>query len=341
MIGNFVQETANAPGSAATVTLAGPAAGRRGIIAAFGGGATVYLGMDDGTQWQLVEALTVAGPPQQITITAVINNSAGTTNRLNFTGSVRIYSAIPAERNVYQTTGGAVVVAGEIVSAVGSLTTRAAGNRNLFFGHAAGAEAALVWHDAVANTFNMRLAGQNPALTVESNGDVRTNSGWLKVRAASSRHLLFQDDSGGERGLVWSDASDNTLRMRANGGTAVTVTSAGHVVAPLLRGGPSDAGTLRAHGTANSVNFRWDDNWLLYRVDEVVERRIMVAPTSSAGVSQWQAIGDTLPSGGTWAYFVLAFLNGGINNHQAGVAAGGSTVATGGNGYTGFAWRIA
>jgi hypothetical protein len=107
-IANFVQETANAPGSAATVTLAGPAAGRRGILAAFGAGATVYLGMEDGTQWQLVEALTVAGPPQQITITTVINNSAGTTVRLNFTGSVRIYSTIPAERNVYVRPDGAI-----------------------------------------------------------------------------------------------------------------------------------------------------------------------------------------------------------------------------------------
>ena len=114
MIGNFVQETANAPGAAATVTLAGPAAGRRGILAAFGAGATVYLGMEDGTQWQLVEALTVAGPPQQITITNVINNSAGTTARLNFTGSVRIYSAIPAERNVYARADNSVPLAGDV-----------------------------------------------------------------------------------------------------------------------------------------------------------------------------------------------------------------------------------
>ena len=113
MIGNFVQQTANNPGTAATVTLAGPSAGRRGIIAAFGGGATVYLGMEDGTQWQLVEALTVAGPPQQITITTVISNSAGTTARLNFTGSVRIYSVLPAERNIYHRADGSVPLTGD------------------------------------------------------------------------------------------------------------------------------------------------------------------------------------------------------------------------------------
>jgi microcystin-dependent protein len=114
MIGNFVQETANAPGSAATVTLAGPSPGRRGIIAAFGGGATVYLGMEDGTNWQMVEALTVAGPPQQITITRVISNSAGTTARLNFVGSVRIYSIIPAEQNVYVRPDGTVPIGADV-----------------------------------------------------------------------------------------------------------------------------------------------------------------------------------------------------------------------------------
>ena len=158
MIGNFVQETANAPGSAATVTLAGASPGRRGIIAAFGAGATVYLGMDDGTQWQLVEALTVAGPPQQITITTVINNSANTTNRLNFTGSVRIYSAIPAERNVYArpdgtiqgatATGDAVFRAADAAAARTAIGATATGDAVMT---AADAEAARAAINAIAN----------------------------------------------------------------------------------------------------------------------------------------------------------------------------------------------
>jgi hypothetical protein len=306
MIGNFVQETANAPGSAATVTLAGPAAGRRGIIAAFGGGATVYLGMDDGTQWQLVEALTVAGPPQQITITTVINNSAGTTNRLNFTGSVRIYSAIPAERNVYARPDGTIQGA----TATGDAVFRAA--------DAAAARTAIGAADVAGQTFT---------------GAIATSAGDITAQAGSLRSQINGAATTGQVVL-----GNGTARLYYDG-TLFDLNA--HLASAQFRGGPSDAGTLRTHGTNNSVNFRWDNNLLLYRVDEALERAIMVAPTNSAGVSQWVAIGNTLPSGGTWAYFVLAFLNGGINNHQAGVAAGGSTVASGGNAYTGFAWRIA
>jgi hypothetical protein len=166
MIGNFVQETANAPGSAATVTLAGPAAGRRGIIAAFGAGATVYLGMDDGTQWQLVEALTVAGPPQQITITTVINNSAGTTNRLNFTGSVRIYSAIPAERNVYERPDGTIQGA----TATGDAVFRAA--------DAAAARTAIGAADVAGQTFTGAIA--------TSAGDITAQAGSLRSQISGA-----------------------------------------------------------------------------------------------------------------------------------------------------------
>jgi hypothetical protein len=189
MIGNFVQETANAPGAAATVTLAGPAAGRRGILAAFGAGATVYLGMDDGTQWQLVEALTVAGPPQQITIATVINNSAGTTARLNFTGSVRIYSAIPAERNVYARADNSVSLAGDL----------------------------LVSKAQPQIVLNKAAAGQSAWLTGQTNGSTR----W-QVRIGND-----EAESGGNAGsnldvLRYSDAGafiDTPLAIsRATGG---------------------------------------------------------------------------------------------------------------------------
>jgi hypothetical protein len=307
MIGNFVQETANAPGSAATVTLAGASPGRRGIIAAFGAGATVYLGMDDGTQWQLVEALTVAGPPQQITITTVINNSANTTNRLNFTGSVRIYSAIPAERNVYARPDGTIQGA----TATGSAVLTAA--------DAAAARAAIGAADVAGQTFT---------------GAIATSAGDITAQAGSLRSQISGAATTGQVVL-----GSGSARLYYDG-TLFDLNA--HLASAQFRGGPSDAGTLRTHGTANSVNFRWDSNLLLYRVDEALERSIMVAPTGSAGVSQWVQIGNTLPSGGTWAYLSLGFSGGGaIAAHVAGVAAGGTTVLTGQTFYAGFAWRIA
>jgi microcystin-dependent protein len=229
MIGNFVQETANAPGSAATVTLAGPAAGRRGIIAAFGAGATVYLGMDDGTQWQLVEALTVAGPPQQITITTVINNSAGTTNRLNFTGSVRIYSAIPAERNVYErpdgtiqgatATGDAVFRAADAAAARTAIGATATGSAVLTAADAAAARGAL------GATHSAELVGAVAYFPATA-----APAGWLKANGALISRTTYADlwafaQASGNivSDATWTGGSDRGAFSQGDGSTTFRV----------------------------------------------------------------------------------------------------------------------
>jgi hypothetical protein len=76
------------------------------------------------------------------------------------------------------------------------------------------------------------------------------------------------------------------------------------------------------------------------------------APQAGGGVGQWQAIfagsgvAAVLPSGGTWAAFILAFNSGtGVfgNAQVAPVSAGGTTIgtATVGIAWVGFCWRIA
>lgn len=100
MLANFVQETANAPGSATTINLAGPPTGRRGFLAAFASGSSVYYFMDDGTQAEWGIGTVTAGTPNTLARTNVLGNSANTTARLNFTGSVRVYNEVPAERVV-------------------------------------------------------------------------------------------------------------------------------------------------------------------------------------------------------------------------------------------------
>jgi hypothetical protein len=75
----------------------------------------------------------------------------------------------------------------------------------------------------------------------------------------------------------------------------------------------------------------------------------VVPPTASAGLGQWTNLGTvsggalTLPAGGTWAYFAIAFISGGASGQAAGVAAGGTVVgaATSGQIWVGFAWRVA
>lgn len=62
-------------------------------------------------------------------------------------------------------------------------------------------------------------------------------------------------------------------------------------------------------------------------------------PHAGSGIGQWVLINNTstLPSGGTWVYFVV--VSGGAP--YAGVAAGGTVFGNGLNNVTGFAWSIA
>lgn len=113
MLDNMVQESASNPGTAATINLAGAATGRRGFVAAFGGGAIVDYTMDDGTQWEYGIGTITAGSPNTLTRTTVLQNSAGTTSRLNFTGTVRVYNALSMSR-----VGWVQVEAPRVVSAV-------------------------------------------------------------------------------------------------------------------------------------------------------------------------------------------------------------------------------
>jgi hypothetical protein len=131
MIKNFILETTNAPGSATTVNLAGAPAGRMTWSLGFTNGSPVYYFMDDGTQAEWGNGVFNTGTPNTITRTAVIGNTLGTTARLNFTGSTRIYNDIPAERLVWSnpslvtTVLGAFVLAGSIT---GATTYNGSGN---------------------------------------------------------------------------------------------------------------------------------------------------------------------------------------------------------------------
>jgi hypothetical protein len=94
----MVQESASNPGAATTINLAGAATGRRSFVAAFGGGALVDYVIEDGSSWEYGIGTVTAGSPNTLTRTTVVENSAGTTARLNFTGTVRVYCALSMTR---------------------------------------------------------------------------------------------------------------------------------------------------------------------------------------------------------------------------------------------------
>ena len=96
-------------------------------------------------------------------------------------------------------------------------------------------------------------------------------------------------------------------------------------------------------------------NLVLYDDDGLLRqngRGVPAIPTGSSGAGQFVAIEGaadaavSLPSGGTWAYWVASVINASAiwsAFRAAGVAAGGTQIgsAVTGNSWVGFAWRVA
>lgn len=111
MLKNFVLETANAPGTSTTFNLGGAASGRLSFSGAgFTNGQLVFYVMDDGTQKEWGIATFNTGSPNTLSRTTVINNSVGTTARLNFTGTTNVYNGLPAEYTIYKDSAGKAAI---------------------------------------------------------------------------------------------------------------------------------------------------------------------------------------------------------------------------------------
>lgn len=98
LLKNLVQETANAPGTAISIPLAGPPAGRLSFAVAFGNGGVCFYGLTDGVQSEWGIGTVTAGTPNLLARTTVLGNTLGTTARLNFTGACTVFNEVPAER---------------------------------------------------------------------------------------------------------------------------------------------------------------------------------------------------------------------------------------------------
>jgi hypothetical protein len=107
MIDDFVLETASAFGTSTTVSLAGAPTGRS-PFSVFSDGQVIYFFIDDGTQWEACQGAYHTGSPSTVSRTTVIRNSAGTTSRLNFAGSARVYCEVPSSRRIYADGSGVV-----------------------------------------------------------------------------------------------------------------------------------------------------------------------------------------------------------------------------------------
>ena len=121
MISDFVLELANAPGTSATVNLAGAVTDRRSFASAFSSGAAVFYFMDDGSQAEWGVGTFSAGSPNTLSRDTVLGNTASTTSRLNFGASVRVYNEIPAGRSLYIDNTGAIASGGGGSGTIGTM----------------------------------------------------------------------------------------------------------------------------------------------------------------------------------------------------------------------------
>lgn len=122
-LGNNVLETANAPGTAATINLGGAPSGWTGFVAAFGTGRTVFYFITDGVQSEWGTGLVTAGSLNTLS-RGVAGNTQGTTQRLNFTGAVQVYNAIPAEwQPFFDVSNGTLPMGGRRLSGLGAGTS--------------------------------------------------------------------------------------------------------------------------------------------------------------------------------------------------------------------------
>ncbi|MCP1231716.1 hypothetical protein [Acetobacter indonesiensis] len=95
-LGNYVLETATAPGTGSFI-LNGPATDRRSFTAAFPNGGSVFYFADDGSSAEWGVGTLTIGTPSTLSRTTIIGTTSGGASALNFSGAVEVYNEIPAE----------------------------------------------------------------------------------------------------------------------------------------------------------------------------------------------------------------------------------------------------
>lgn len=169
----------------------------------------------------------------------MLANSAGTTVKLNFAGTVRVYNAIPATNTVFKDASG-VLNAGLL-----ALTEPGTGSQTL-----------LVSAPSSANGANIKLLG-NGATTPSKT--IRVASGILSVLNDAGGSMLTLSDTGTlTTGQVNASSvvSSGGISGTAIGGTSLAVTSAsvaGTITAALFSGGVFNVGQANGISFTNST----------------------------------------------------------------------------------------
>lgn len=119
---DLVLETATNPGTASFV-LNGAVQDRRSFASAAPGGGQVFYFADDGTQAEWGVGVLTVGTPNTLSRQTITGTTQNTAQALNFTGTVRVYSWVPAFYTPVLDGNGTLALRGDLSAQNGTLQT--------------------------------------------------------------------------------------------------------------------------------------------------------------------------------------------------------------------------
>ena len=107
VINDRVRETSTTSGTG-TLNLAGAATGFVTFVAGIGNSNTTYYAIhEQGTNnWEVGIGTVTDATPDTLARTTVLNNSAGNTSKINFSGTLDVFCTMPASKTVYLDSSG-------------------------------------------------------------------------------------------------------------------------------------------------------------------------------------------------------------------------------------------
>ena len=102
VINDRVRETSTTAGTG-TLNLAGAVTGFQTFVAGIGNSNTTYYAIfEQGTNnFEIGIGTVTDATPDTLARTTVINNSAGNTSKINFSGTLDVFCTLPASKSVY------------------------------------------------------------------------------------------------------------------------------------------------------------------------------------------------------------------------------------------------
>ena len=107
VINDRVKETSSTTGTG-TLNLAGASSGFVTFVAGIGNSNTTYYAIhEQGTNnWEVGIGTVTDATPDTLARTTVLNNSAGNTSKINFSGTLDVFCTMPASKTVYLDSSG-------------------------------------------------------------------------------------------------------------------------------------------------------------------------------------------------------------------------------------------